>query len=115
MVYNYNQEDEKEVEQPQLTTGLKEEVEPKETVQMKIVSILQKELEEQRKSNLLKDEQIQNLMEMLKQTQCMLDQEQKLNAINAKRILQLEESKENQKERKRKSFFDFFKRNVVEE
>ena len=40
VVYNYNQEDEKEVEQPQLTTGLKEEVEPKETVQMKITIVL---------------------------------------------------------------------------
>ena len=115
MVYNYKQEVEKEVEQPQLTTGLEEEVETKETAQMKVVNILQKELEEQRKSNLLKDEQIKSLMEMLKQTQCMLDQEQKLNAINAKRILQLEESKENRKEKKRKSIFNFFKRNVVEE
>lgn len=66
---------------------------------MKVIEILQKELEEQRKSNEIKDNQIMALTESLQKSQQMLDQEQKLNAMNTQRILQLEESNTHKKKK----------------
>lgn len=101
-----------EVEQPRLIEGLevekqKEEKKEEQTSTMKVIEILQKELEEQRKSNEIKDNQIMALTESLQKSQQMLDQEQKLNAMNTQRILQLEESNTH---KKKKSFFDFFRK-----
>ena len=101
-----------EVEQPRLIEGLevekqKEEKKEEQTATMKVIEILQKELEEQRKSNEIKDNQIMALTESLQKSQQMLDQEQKLNAMNTQRILQLEESNTH---KKKKSFFDFFRK-----
>ena len=112
VVYGIEGENENKVEQPRLTTGLKvekqqETIEEKQTAEMKVIEILQKELEEQRKSNEIKDNQINELTEMLQNSQRMLDQEQKLNAMNTQRILQLEESTKN---KKKKSFFGFFRK-----
>lgn len=112
VVYGIKEESENKVEQPRLTTGLnvekqQETTEEKQTAEMKVIEILQKELEEQRKSNEIKDNQINELTEMLQNSQRMLDQEQKLNAMNTQRILQLEEST---KHKKKKSFFDFFRK-----
>lgn len=112
VVYGIEEESENKVEQPRLATGLKvekqqETIEEKQTAEMKVIEILQKELEEQRKSNEIKDNQINELTEMLQNSQRMLDQEQKLNAMNTQRILQLEEST---KCKKKKNFFDFFRK-----
>ena len=112
VVYGIEKEPENKVEQPRLIAGLKvenqqETTEEKQTAEMKVIEILQKELEEQRKSNEIKDNQISELTEMLQNSQRMLDQEQKLNAMNTQRILQLEESTKN---KKKKSFFDFFRK-----
>ena len=97
-----------EVEQPRLIEGLEVEKQKEEqTATMKVIEILQKELEEQRKSNEIKDNQIIALTESLQKSQQMLDQEQKLNAMNTQRILQLEESNTH---KKKKSFFDFFRK-----
>ena len=97
-----------EVEQPRLIEGLEVEKQKEEqTATMKVIEILQKELEEQRKSNEIKDNQIMALTESLQKSQQMLDQEQKLNAMNTQRILQLEESNTH---KKKKSFFDFFRK-----
>ena len=97
-----------EVEQPRLIEGLAVEKQKEEqTATMKVIEILQKELEEQRKSNEIKDNQIMALTESLQKSQQMLDQEQKLNAMNTQRILQLEESNTH---KKKKSFFDFFRK-----
>ena len=116
VVYGIEKEPENKVEQPRLIAGLKvenqqETTEEKQTAEMKVIEILQKELEEQRKSNEIKDNQIMALTESLQKSQQMLDQEQKLNAMNTQRILQLEE---NTKERKRNSIFNLFKRKGVE-
>ena len=112
VVYGIEKEPENKVEQPRLIAGLKvekqqETTEEKQTAEMKVIEILQKELEEQRKSNEIKDNQISELTEMLQNSQRMLDQEQKLNAMNTQRILQLEKST---KIKKKKSFFDFFRK-----
>lgn len=97
-----------EVEQPRLIEGLEVEKQKEEqTATMKVIEILQKELEEQRKSNEIKDNQIMALTESLQKSQQMLDQEQKLNAMNTQRILQLEERNTH---KKKKSFFDFFRK-----
>lgn len=116
VIYNIEQMFDTEVEQPSLTTGrIKEDAEEKQTAEMKVIEILQKELEEQRKSNEIKDKQIQALTDSLQQSQQMLSNEQKLNAMNTQRILLLEE---NTRQNKRKGIFDvfnIFKRKQVEE
>ena len=97
-----------EVEQPRLIEGLEVEKQKEEqTATMKVIEILQKELEEQRKSNEIKDNQIIELTESLQKSQQLLDQEQNLNAMNTQRILQLEERNTH---KKKKSFFDFFRK-----
>lgn len=116
VVYKIEQTFENKVEQPSLTTPSiqekeKETTEETHTAETKVIDILTKELEEQRKSNEIKDQQIRELTEMLQNSQRMLDQEQKLNAMNTTRILQLEQGT---KEKQRKSIFDLFKRKVVE-
>lgn len=116
VVYKIEQIFENKVEQPSLTTPSiqekeKETTEETHTAETKVIDILTKELEEQRKSNKIKDQQIRELTEMLQNSQRMLDQEQKLNAMNTTRILQLEQGT---KEKQRKSIFDLFKRKVVE-
>lgn len=117
VIYKIEQKFENKVEQPSLTTPSiqgkeKETTEETQTAETKVIDILTKELEEQRKSNEIKDQQIRELTEMLRDNQRMLDQEQKLNAMNTQRILQLQEST---KERKRKSIFDFFKKKEIEQ
>lgn len=116
VVYKIEQTFENKVEQPSLTTPSiqekeKETTEETHTAETKVIDILTKELEEQRKSNEIKDQQIRELTEMLQNSQRMLDQEQKLNAMNTTRILQLEQGT---KGKQRKSIFDLFKRKVVE-
>ena len=116
VIYKIEQKFENKVEQPSLTTPSiqekeKETTEETHTAETKVIDILTKELEEQRKSNEIKDQQIRELTEMLQNSQRMLDQEQKLNAMNTTRILQLEQGT---KEKQRKSIFDLFKRKVVE-
>lgn len=112
-VYKVEVEPKKEVEQPSLTNGIIEEEQheehkEKQSATQQVIDILRKELEEQRKSNEKKDEQIQALTEQLQQSLVMLSNEQKLNAMNTQRILQLEKPK-------RKSIFDLFKRKEVEQ
>lgn len=117
VVYKIEQKFEVGVVQPSLTTPTiqekeKETTEETQTAETKVIDILTKELEEQRKSNATKDEQIKQLTQMLENSQRMLNQEQQLNALNTQRILQLQEST---KERKKKSIFDIFKRKGVEQ
>lgn len=111
VVYKIEQKFDNEVVQPSLTTSTTEEKEQpnneqKQTAELKVIDILQKELEEQRKNNETKDQQIKELTEMLQQSQQMLSNEQKLNAINTQRILQLEESTTTKK--RKKWFFNLF-------
>ena len=97
VVYKIEQKFEVGVVQPSLTTPTiqekeKETTEETQTAETKVIDILTKELEEQRKSNATKDEQIKQLTQMLENSQRMLNQEQQLNALNTQRILQLQES-----------------------
>lgn len=117
VVYKIEQKFDNGVVQPSLTTPTiqekeKETTEETQTAETKVIDILTKELEEQRKSNATKDEQIKQLTQMLENSQRMLNQEQQLNALNTQRILQLQEST---KERKKKSIFDIFKRKGVKQ
>lgn len=112
---------EKEEQQPRLD----ENSIKKDTAYDKLINILQEQLEAQRKEMDNKNKIIETLTEALKDSQKMLDQAQQLNAIDKKRILQLEagttEEKENNnnnteeekekeiKKEKKKGFFSWFK------
>ena len=99
--------------QPSLIEGEKVENDNKskneqETSTMKVITILQEQLEQERKSNEKKDIMISELNERLAESQRMLDQQQKLSMLDKQRILQLEQTTTTNE--KRKSIFDFFKR-----
>ena len=86
------------VEQPSLTTATeqkkeKETTQEKQTSQTKVIEILTNELKEQRKDNEKKEQRIEELTQMLKDSQRMLEQQQQLNAINSKIILDLQKPK----------------------
>lgn len=86
----------------------------RKTASQQVIDILKEQLEAQRKDIESKNFIIAELNERLAESQTMLDQQQKLSMADKKRILELEasaeEKQEMQEQKKRKGFFNFFKR-----
>lgn len=89
----------------------KENAEEKENASLKVINILQEQLEAQRKDIESKNNLIAELNNRLAESQRMLDQQQKLSIIDKQRILELEAGTQKRAEQEeRKSWFWFWKK-----
>lgn len=75
-----------------------------------LYEILQKELELKNRQLEVKDKQINDLSERLAEALKSLDQQQQLNAIEKKRILELEEKPASAEQEESKGFFKWFRK-----